>query len=264
MRRLFSSLYFQVIIAIIAGIIIGSYFPKFASHLKPLGDTFIKLVKLMIPPVIFCTIVLGIAGMKDMKKVGRVGIKAILYFEVLTTAALIIGLVIVNLIKPGAGMNINPSTLDPSAVQGYIKTSETSGGVVGFLTHIIPDTIFDAFAKGDILQILFFSVLFGFALSKIGAKAQPLIRGLQSLSDAFFAIIRIIMWVAPIGAFGAMAYIISQYGIGSLTKLGELMISFYITCIIFIFIVLGTVLRIMGFRILKLLRYIKEELLIVL
>jgi aerobic C4-dicarboxylate transport protein len=264
MKRLVSSLYLQVILAIIAGIIIGSYFPNFAIQLKPLGDSFIKLVKLMIPPVIFCTIVLGIAGMKDMKKVGRVGLKAIIYFEVLSTVSLIIGLVIVNLIKPGAGMNINPSTLDPAAVQGYLKASETSGSVVGFLTHIIPDTIFDAFAKGDLLQILFFSVLFGFALSKIGAKAQPLIRGIQSLSDAFFAIIRIIMRVAPIGAFGAMAFTIGQYGIGSLTRLGELMISFYITCIIFIFIVLGIVLRLVGFRILKLLRYIKEELLIVL
>jgi aerobic C4-dicarboxylate transport protein len=264
MKRLFSSLYGQVIIAIIIGILLGEFYPSFAIQLKPLGDAFIKLVKMMIAPVVFCTIVSGIAGMQDMKKVGRVGLKAIVYFEILSTVALIIGLIIVNIIQPGKGMNIDPNTLDASQVQGYVKTSTTSGGVVGFLTHIIPENIFDALAKGELLQVLFFAVLFGFGLSKIGSKAQPVLKGINSILDGLFAVIRIIMKVAPLGALGAMAFTIGQYGLGSLTSLGKLMISFYLTCILFIFIILGSVLRAFGFSIIKLLQYIKEELLIVL
>ncbi|HEV7621626.1 MAG TPA: dicarboxylate/amino acid:cation symporter [Flavisolibacter sp.] len=264
MKKLSHSLYFQVIVAIVTGIIIGEFYPHFAVQLKPLGDAFIKLVKMMIAPVVFCTIVLGIAGMQDMKKVGRVGLKALLYFEVLSTVALIIGLFVVNIIQPGKGMNINPASLDASQVQNYIKPDSTTGSVVGFLTHIIPDNIIDALAKGDLLQVLFFAVLFGFGLSRIGKKGEPVIKGIRSLSDGLFAVIRIIMKVAPIGAFGAMAFTIGQYGIGSLTRLGELMISFYCTCLIFIFIVLAGVLRMFGFNLLRLLRFIKEELLIVL
>ncbi len=264
MRRFYQSLYVQVLIAILAGILIGRFFPSFGIQLKPMGDGFIKLIKMMIAPVIFCTIVLGIAGMEDIKKVGRVGIKALIYFEVLSTIALIIGLIIINVLHPGNGMNVNPAALDAKQIAGYVKTNEASGGVAGFILHIIPDTIIDAFAKGDLLQVLCFSVLFGFGLSLAGKKALPVLRGIQSLSDGLFAMIRIIMRVAPLGALGAMAFTIGQYGLGSLTRLGELMIAFYLTCIIFIFIVLGGVLRLFGFNILRLLRYIKEELLIVL
>ena len=264
MKKIYKSLYFQVIVAIIIGILIGKFFPSFAIQLKPLGDGFIKLIKMLIPLVIFCTIVLGISGMQDMKKVGRVGLKAILYFEVLSTVALIIGLIVINILKPGLGMNVDISKLDPGSVQNYIKSSSESGGTVGFLLHIIPDTITDAFAKGDLLQVLLISVLFGFGLSRIGTKAQPVIRGIQGLSDALFWIIRIIMRLAPIGALGAMAFAVGKYGIGSLAHLGFLMIAFYITCLLFIFLVLGSVLRFYGFNILKLLRYIREELLIVL
>ncbi|MFL5787618.1 MAG: dicarboxylate/amino acid:cation symporter [Flavisolibacter sp.] len=264
MKKIFGSLYIQVLIAILAGILLGILFPSFAVRLKPLGDAFIKLVKMMIAPVIFCSIVLGIAGMQDMKKAGRVGLKAIIYFEVMSTIALIIGLVIVNIIQPGKGLNIDPSTLDPSQVDTYVKTNTTSGGIVGFLLHIIPDNIVDALAKGDLLQVLFFAVLFGFGLASIGNRATPIIKGIQSLSDGLFSVLRIIMKVAPIGAFGAMAFTIGQYGISSLARLGELMLCFYLTCIIFIFIVLGAVLRAFGHNILKLLNYIKDELFIVL
>ena len=264
MKKIYKSLYFQVIVAIIIGILIGIFFPKKAEDLRPLGDGFIKLIKMLIPFVIFCTIVLGISGMQDMKKVGRVGLKAILYFEVLSTIALIIGLIVINLLKPGSGMNVDTSKLDPTSVQGYIKSSSDSGGIAGFLLHIIPDTITDAFAKGEILQVLLISVLFGFGLSRIGAKAQPVIRCIQGLSEALFWIIRVIMRLAPIGALGAMAYAVGKYGVHALANLGFLMISFYITCLLFIFLVLGSVLKFYGFSILKLLKYIREELLIVL
>jgi aerobic C4-dicarboxylate transport protein len=219
---------------------------------------------MLIPLIIFCTIVLGISGMQDMKKVGRVGLKAIIYFEVLSTIALIIGLIVINMLKPGVGMNVDPIKLDATAVQGYIKSSAANEGAAAFILHIIPDTIFDAFTKGDLLQVLLISVLFGFGLSMIGNKSKSLLKGIEALSDTLFAIIRIIMRLAPIGAFGAMAFTIGQYGVGSLARLGILMISFYITCLLFIFFVLGFILRYYGFSILKLLKYIKEELLIVL
>ena len=264
MRKIFKSLYFQVIVAIIIGVLIGVFFPSFGIQLKPLGDGFIKLIKMLIPFVIFCTIVLGISGMQDMKKVGRVGLKAILYFEVLSTIALIIGLIVINFLKPGTGMNVDTSKLDPNSVQTYLKSSTETGSVAGFILHIIPDTVTDAFAKGDLLQVLLISVLFGFGLSRIGIKAQPVIRGIQGLSDALFWIIKVIMRLAPIGALGAMAFAVGKYGIGSLAHLGFLMIAFYITCLLFIFLVLGSVLKFYGFSILKLLKYIKEELLIVL
>jgi aerobic C4-dicarboxylate transport protein len=202
--------------------------------------------------------------MQDMKKVGRVGLKALLYFEVLTTIALIIGLIVVNVFRPGSGMNINPATLDATQVQGYVKATQTSGGVVGFLTHIIPENIFDALARGELLQVLFFAVLFGFGLAKIGPKAQPVLKGIHSLSEGLFAVIRIIMKVAPLGALGAMAFTIGKYGLGSLASLGQLMIAFYTTCLLFIFLVLGSVLHAFGFSLIRLLKYIKEELLIVL
>lgn len=262
MPKLFKSLYFQVILAICVGILLGHFYPSFAVELKPLGDGFIKLIKMMIAPIIFCTIVTGIAGMQNTKKVGRVGLKAILYFEVVTTLALIIGLIIINVLKPGVGMNIDPASLDTKAVENFI-TEGKSQSVTDFLLHIIPENIVNAFSTGSILQVLFFAILLGFALSKIGEKAAPLLKGIQSLEDGLFTIIKMIMKLAPIGALGAMAFTIGKYGVGSLAQLGQLMVSFYITCIIFILLVLGAVLKITGFNIFRLLIYIKEELLVV-
>ena len=263
MGKFYKSLYAQVILAILLGIIIGFFYPEFATRLKPLGDGFIKLVKMMIAPVIFCTIVSGIAGMQDVKKVGRVGIKAIIYFEVITTLALIIGLIVINILKPGVGMNIDPSTLDTKSVTAYVTQAKATNAV-DFVLHIIPDNIISALANVDLLQILFFSVLFGIALSKIGEKAKPVLKGIKSVEAGLFAVINIIMKVAPVGAFGAMAFTIGRYGVGSLASLGQLMLSFYITCILFIVIVLGGVLKYFGFNLFRLLGFIKEEILIVL
>ncbi len=263
MKKLFRSLYFQVVLAIITGILLGHYYPDFAILLKPLGDGFIKLIKMMIAPIIFCTIVTGIAGMQSTKKVGRVGLKAILYFEVVTTLALIIGLVVINLLKPGNGMNIDPATLDATSVENYISESKNETAVE-FILHIIPENIVNAMSTGSILQVLFFSVLLGVALSKIGPKSLPLLRGIQSLEDGLFAIIKIIMKVAPLGALGAMAFTIGKYGLASLSSLGQLMIAFYITCILFIVFVLGGILKLAGFNIFRMLGFIKEELLVVL
>jgi len=257
------SLYAQVIFAIVVGIILGTLYPSFAVLLKPLGDGFIKLVKMMIAPIIFCTIVNGIAGMENTKKVGRVGIKAIIYFEIVTTFALMIGLVVINILKPGAGMNIDPLTLDHKAVEGYI-TANKSVGVQDFIMNIIPDNIINALSTGNLLQILFFAILLGFALSKIGPKARPFLSGIRSIEDALFAVIKIIMRVAPLGALGAMSYTVGKYGLGSLVSLGQLMGSFYLTCILFIIFILGGILKYTGFNLFRLLAYIKEELLIVL
>lgn len=263
MKKLFKSLYFQVLLAIITGILLGHFYPSFAIELKPLGDGFIKLIKMMIAPIIFCTIVTGIAGMQNTKKVGRVGLKAILYFEIVTTFALLIGLVVINILKPGAGMNVDPASLDTKSVEAFITESKTQSAT-DFILHIIPENIVNALSTSNILQVLFFSVLLGFALSKIGEKAAPLLKGIQSLEDGLFSIIKIIMKVAPLGALGAMAFTIGKYGVGSLASLGQLMGSFYITCILFIFIILGGILKFTGFNIFRLLAYLKEELLIVL
>ncbi len=263
MPKLFRSLYVQVILAIITGIILGFFYPEFATRLKPLGDGFIRLVKMMIAPVIFCTVVMGIAGMQNLKKVGRVGLKALIYFEVVTTLALMIGLAVINTLKPGAGMNVDPSTLDAKSVATYVTQGKATNAV-DFLLHIIPDNIINAISNGDLLQILLFSVLFGIALTKIGEKARPVMNGISSLESGLFAMINMIMKVAPIGAFGAMAFTIGKYGVGSLASLGQLMLSFYITCILFILIVLGGILRYFGFNLFSLLSFIKEEILIVL
>lgn len=256
-------LYVQVIIAIVIGIVVGHFFPSIGIQLKPLGDGFIKLIKMMIAPIIFCTIVTGIAGMQNTKKVGRVGFKAILYFEIVTTLALIIGLIVINILKPGVGMNVDVTSLDTKDVQNYITESK-SQSIGDFFMHIIPENIVNALSTSNILQVLFFSVLLGFALSKIGEKATPLLKGIQSLETGLFAIIKIIMKVAPLGALGAMAFTIGKYGVGSLAQLGQLMGSFYITCILFIVVVLGGILKYTGFNIFKLIAFIKEELLIVL
>ena len=263
MPSFFKSLYIQVLIAIFLGVALGHYYPSLGIQLKPLGDGFIRLIKMMIAPIIFCTIVTGIANIQDTRKVGRVGLKALLYFEVVTTLALIIGLIVINLLKPGVGMHVNLDTLDAKPVEAYITQSK-SQTVWDFILNIIPENIVNALSNSNLLQVLFFSVLLGIALSKIKEKAKPLLKGIQSLEDALFAIIKIIMKLAPIGALGAMAFTIGKYGLGSLTSLGQLMGSFYITCLLFIIIVLGGILKFAGFNIFRLLKFIKEELLVVL
>ncbi len=256
-------LYAQVLCAIVLGILLGHFYPSLGEQMKPLGDAFIKLIKMIIAPIIFCTVVHGIASMEDMKKVGRVGLKALIYFEVMTTVALIIGLLVVNIWRPGVGMNIDPAALDTSGIQAYTaKAAEQS--TVEFFLHIIPTTVVGAFAEGEILQVLFFAVLFAFALHWLGERGKPLLGIIDQAAHVFFGIVGIIMKVAPIGAFGAMAYTIGKYGVGTLVSLGSLMLGFYATCLIFVFVVLGLVARFTGFSILKFIRYIKEELLIVL
>jgi aerobic C4-dicarboxylate transport protein len=263
MPTFFKHLYVQVLLAIIIGIITGYFYPDLAVQLKPLGDGFIRLIKMMIAPVIFCTIVTGIAGMQDTKKVGRVGLKALIYFEVVTTFALIVGLIVINLLKPGAGMNVDVATLDAKSVETYVSQGK-SQTVWDFILNIIPENIVNAISNNNLLQVLLFAVLMGLALSKIKEKAAPLLKGIQSLEAALFALIRIIMKLAPIGALGAMAFTIGKYGLGSLSSLGKLMGSFYITCFLFIVLVLGSILKSVGFNIFRLLKFIREELLIVL
>ncbi len=256
-------LYVQVLLAITAGVLLGHFYPAAGASMKPLGDGFIKLIKMIIAPIIFCTVVLGIAGMGDMKKVGRVGGKALLYFEIVSTLALIIGLMVVNLVKPGAGMNADISTLDAKAIAGYASKAQ-SQSTTDFILNIIPNSVVDAFAKGDILQVLLFSILFGVALSLMGQRAGNIIKLIDDVSHGLFQVVGIIMKAAPVGAFGAIAFTIGQYGLASLIPLAKLMGSFYLTCLLFIFVVLGVITRISGFSIIKFIAYIKEELLIVL
>ena len=231
--------------------------------MKPLGDGFIKLIKMLIAPIIFCTVVVGIAGMEDMKKVGKTGGLALLYFEVVSTIALVVGLVVINLVRPGAGMNVDVSALDTKAIAAYTKPGQMQG-TVDFLLNVIPSTVVDAFAKGEILQVLLFAVLFGFALHKFGGRGTLVFDFIEKFSHVLFTIVGIIMKLAPIGAFGAMAFTIGKYGVGSLVQLGALMAAFYATCLLFIFVVLGSIARFHGFSIWKFIKYIKEELLIVL
>ncbi|MFG1480290.1 dicarboxylate/amino acid:cation symporter [Xanthobacter sp. V4C-4] len=262
-RKLHHHLYVQVLVAIGAGILLGHFYPSLGADLKPLGDAFIKLVKMVIAPVIFLTVVIGIAGMRDLGKVGRVAGKAMAYFLTFSTLALIIGLIVGNVIQPGAGLNINPATLDHKAVADYAAKAHDQT-LVGFLMGVIPNTPISALASGDILQVLFFSVLFGIALGAIGERGEPLMHVLQSAAQAMFKLVAILMKAAPIGAFGAMAFTIGKYGIGSVANLALLIATFYITALIFVLGVLGAVARYNGFSILALIRYIKEELLLVL
>jgi len=262
-KPFYAHLYFQVLLAILFGVLLGHFFPGLATKMKPLGDGFIKLIKMMIAPIIFTTVVVGIAKVSDMKEVGRVGLKALIYFELVSTLALAIGLIVVNLVKPGAGINADVRTLDAGAVATYASGAK-SFSAVDFFLHMIPDTVVGAFAGGEILQVLLFSVLFGLGLSRFGEKGKQLVRLIDQLSHALFNVIAIIMRVAPIGAFGAMAFTIGQYGIGSLLSLGKLMACVYLTCLLFIFIVLGGIARVTGFSLWRFLRYIKEEILIVL
>jgi aerobic C4-dicarboxylate transport protein len=256
-------LYVQVLFAITVGILLGHFYPETGVALKPLGDGFVKLIKMVIAPIIFCTVVSGIAGMQDMKAVGKTGGYALLYFEIVSTIALIIGLVVVNVVQPGVGMHVDPSTLDASKIAAYAQAGEAQT-TIGFLLNVIPATVVGAFANGDILQVLFFSVIFAFALQRMGEFGRPVLEFIDRIAHVMFGIINMIMKVAPIGAFGAMAFTIGQYGVGSLVQLGQLMLCFYITCFFFVLIVLGGICRAHGFSVLRLIRYIREELMIVL
>ncbi|HTP30320.1 MAG TPA: dicarboxylate/amino acid:cation symporter [Anaeromyxobacteraceae bacterium] len=262
MSRLRRSLYLQVLTAVIVGALLGHLYPTAGASMKPLGEAFIKLVKMLIAPIVFLTVVTGIAKMGDLKKVGRVGLKAILYFEALTTVALVIGLAVGKAVHPGAGMNVNASALDVKAIAAY-ATAGKQQGTVDFLMNIIPKDVADAFAKGDILQVLFFSILFGCALSAVSVGKQVL-DFLEGLSQVFFKIVGIVMRFAPIGAFGAIAFTIGKYGVGTLLNLGKLILCFYATSFLFVAIVLGLVMRWVGLPLGRFLAYIKEEIFIVL
>jgi aerobic C4-dicarboxylate transport protein len=262
-RPWYSILYVQVLIAIAIGVALGYFYPKTGTALKPLGDGFIALIKMMIAPVIFCTIVHGIASMTNLAKVGRVGLKALVYFEVVSTAALAIGLLVGEIVKPGAGFGIDPATLDPHAVAGYVTRAKEEG-VVQHLLAIIPSTFFDALAKGDLLQVLLIAILTGIAVSHLGEFGRRITEAVDAAGKVFFRIIGMIVKVAPIGAFGAMAFTIGAYGLGSLRNLGELILTFYAASVLFVLIVLGAIARLMGFSILRFIAYIKDELLIVL
>ncbi|AUG98913.1 dicarboxylate/amino acid:cation symporter [Prodigiosinella confusarubida] len=262
-KSIFKSLYFQVLTAITLGVLLGHFYPEMGEQMKPLGTGFVKLIKMIIAPVIFCTVVSGIAGMESMKSVGRTGAIALLYFEIVSTFALMIGLLVVNILQPGAGMNIDPATLDVSSVSSYASQA-SQHGVIPFLMDVIPSSVIGAFASGNILQVLLFAVMFGFALHHLGEKGDLVFNFIESFSKVIFGIINMIMRLAPLGAFGAMAFTIGKYGVGSLLQLGQLIICFYITCVLFVVLVLGTIARITGFSIFKFIRYIREELLIVL
>jgi aerobic C4-dicarboxylate transport protein len=262
--RIFRSLYVQVLVAVVAGALVGWLWPETGVALKPLGDGFIKLIKMLIGPIVFCTVVLGISGMEDLKKVGRTGGLALIYFEVVSTVALVIGLVVVNVVRPGAGMHVDPATLDTSAVAQYTSQAQQAGGFADHVLNVIPTTIIGAFASGDVLQVLLFSVLFGFALHAVGGRALALYAMIEQLSSALFRIVGWIMRLAPLGALGAMAFTIGKYGVGALLSLGKLMACFYLTCLLFVFVVLGSIARAAGFSLWRFLRYIREELFIVL
>ena len=262
-KPLYKSQYFQVITAIILGVILGHFWPQTGAAMKPLGDGFIKLIKMIIAPIIFCTVVVGIAGMEDMKRVGKTGGYALLYFEIMSTVALIIGLIIVNVVQPGVGMNVDPASLDTKGLANYTKPGQMQT-TTEFLLHVIPSTFVGAFAEGEMLQVLLIAVLFGFALHRFGGRGTLVFDFIEKFSHVLFVIVGYIMKLAPIGAFGAMAFTIGKYGLGSLTSLAKLMGTFYVTCLLFIFVVLGLVARFHGFSIWKFIKYIKEELLIVL
>ncbi|GMG92085.1 C4-dicarboxylate transport protein [Cupriavidus sp. TKC] len=262
-KPFYKILYVQVLFAIFVGILLGHYWPDTGVAMKPLGDAFIKLIKMIIGPIIFCTVVSGIAGMRDMKKVGRVGGKALLYFEIVSTFALLLGLIATHVLKPGVGFNIDPATLDTKSIAQYVSKAHGQS-TVEFFMHIIPDTIFSAFANGDILQILMVSMFFGSALAVVGERARIIHDMVDQVSKVFFHIVHVITKVAPIGAFGAMAFTIGKYGLGSLIPLLKLIGTFYLTAIVFVLVVLGTVARLTGFSIIRFVAYIKEELLIVL
>jgi len=263
LRTLLKSLYVQVLLGIAAGIILGFVAPATGAAMRPLGDGFIKLVKMLIAPIVFSTVVVGIAHMGAMREVGRIGLRALLYFEVVSTLSLIIGLIVVNVLQPGSGLTIQPASLDMKTVESYASASKGLT-TVDFILNIIPATVVDAFAKGDILQVLLFSVLFGLAALSLGKSVAPLVGVLEQMGKALFGIVGIVMRLAPLGAFGATAFTVGRYGVGSLLSLGQLMAGMYITCLLFVFVVLGGIARVIGFSMLRFLKYISEEILIVL
>jgi aerobic C4-dicarboxylate transport protein len=262
-RPWYSILYIQVLIAIALGIALGYFYPKAGIEMKPLGDGFISLIKMMIAPVIFCTVVHGISSMGDLKRIGRVGVKTLVYFEVVSTFALVIGLLVGEIVQPGAGFNIDPASLDPSAVEGYVKRAKEEGIVKHLLAIIPSDSFLGALARGDLLQVLLVSILSGFAITQLGELGQRIAGAIDTAAKMFFAVIRIIVRAAPVGAFGAMAFTIGSQGLGALWNLGELIIVFYLTAIIFVVVVLGTIAHFAGFSIFRFIAYIKDELLIV-
>ncbi len=266
MPKFFKSIFGQVVVALIVGIGLGVYYPEFAEKLKPLGDGFIKLVKVMIAPIVFCVVVHGIAGAGNLKKVGRVGVKAVVYFEIVTTIALMLGIAVAYLFQPGVGMNIDTKVLDLASLKSYIDTATNvkSSGTVDFLMKLIPATFVGSFTSGDVLQVLLISVLFGCALSLIGEAGQPVSDMIERISHALFKMMYFIVRLAPLGVLGAIAFTVGKYGVGSLKQLGYLVVLFYGTVIVFVFVVLGSILRIAGFSIFKFIRYLKDELLIVL
>ena len=262
-KPIYRSLYLQVLVAIALGVLLGVLAPATGAAMKPLGDAFVKLVRMIIAPVIFCTVVTGIAGMQSMKQVGKAGGLALLYFELVSTLALIVGLLVINVARPGAGMHVNPGSLDAGAVASYTRPGQMQGPT-DFLLHVIPTSLVGAFAEGEILQVLLVAVLFGFALHRLGERGRLVYDFVDRVSAVLFGMVGMIMRVAPIGAFGAMAFTIGKFGIGTLASLAGLMASFYATCLLFVFGVLGVIARLHGFSIFRFVRYIKEELLIVL
>lgn len=262
-KRALKPLYIQVIVGAALGIFLGVYAPDIAVQAKPLGDGFVKLLKMLAAPIIFTTVVVGIAKTEDIKSVGRIGLKALLWFEAATTCALLIGLVVGKVIQPGAGMNVDPRTLDAGAATGFVSTAQ-SHGLVEFLQHIIPDTLVGSFAEGDILQVVFLSVLFGIGLARLGQRGRPLLGVIEGTLDTLFAIIAMVMRLAPLGAFGAMGFTIGRYGFGSLLQLGQLLIAFYTTCLLFVFLVLAIVIRVCGLPFLRFLGYLRDELVVTL
>jgi aerobic C4-dicarboxylate transport protein len=262
-RNLLRSLYFQVVVAIVLGVLLGALYPPAGAMMKPLGDGFIKLIKMLIAPVIFCTVVTGIAGVEDMKKVGKTGGLALVYFEVMSTVALLVGLAVVNIVRPGSGMNVDVRTLDAGSVAAIAGPGKLQSPV-DFLLNVIPATMVDAFAKGEILQVLLIAVLFGFALQRLGTRGAAMLGFIEGLAQVLFGIVALIMKLAPLGAFGAIAFTVGTYGFGTLRSLGLLMASFYATCLLFIFGALGLVARLHGFSIWRFVRYIGDELFIVL
>jgi aerobic C4-dicarboxylate transport protein len=258
----YTQLWVQVLVAMAIGILLGIFRPGLGAKMQPLGDAFIKAIRMLIAPIIFCTVVHGIARMSDLARVGRVAIKAIVYFEVLTTIALVIGLAAVNVLQPGKGMNVDLSHIDTSTVKQYVAQTQNQTPVQ-FLLNIIPQTFVGAFADGNVLQVLLIAVLFGFALTKLGERGKPIVHLIEVASQALFRIVAIVMWAAPLGAFGAIAFTVGRFGAGSLLQLGKLLGGFYLTCLIFVFGVLGPICALCGFSLLKLIRYIREELLIV-
>jgi aerobic C4-dicarboxylate transport protein len=264
MPKFFRTIYGQVVVGLVLGILVGVFYPDFAVTLKPLGDGFIKLIKMIIAPIVFCVVVSGICHAGDLKKVGRVGGKAIVYFEALTTLALIVGIVLAYVFQPGVGMNIDPATLDAGAASAYAARAHETTGAVDFILKLIPVSVVDAFAKGDIIQVLVFAIPFGFALSLLGEDAKPVTVLIDRVLHALFKMMYFIVHLAPLGVFGAVAFTAGRYGIGSLTQLLYLLVIFYASCIVFVLGVLGAIMRMTGLSVVKLIKYLKDELLIVL